>query len=602
MTVPQMLQLSTLRTAYLAGLLTPEDVVATVLERVRAYPDPAVWIASVSEAKLLERARSLPADRASIEALPLYGIPFAVKDNIDVAGMPTTAGCPAFAYEPAESAFVVERLLAAGAILIGKTNLDQFATGLVGTRSPHGAPRCVFDERYVSGGSSSGSAVAVAAGLCSFSLGTDTAGSGRVPAAFNNIVGYKPTKGRLSTRGVVPACRSVDCVTIFAASVDEAREIAAVAQRFDEADPYSRRPVDAAIPLEQFRFGVLAPADRQFFGDVEASELYDASIERLADCGGTPVEIDYAPFRDAAALLYGGPWVAERLAAIAPFFAANAAALHPTVREIIGGAQRFSAVDAFEGQYRLRALEKQAAHQWDEIDVMLLPTTPTIYTVEDVERDPIRLNSNLGLYTNFVNLLDYGAIAIPAGFRVGNGLPFGVTLIGPAFADDDLASIADRLQRSEGTGVGKALDPIAAAVAPSIEARPDAVAIAVAGAHLSGFPLNHQLLELGATLVRTCATDGEYRLFALSTDPAKPGLVRDPGFAGPGIEVEVWSLSIAAFGQLVASVPTPMAIGKLRLHDGTEVAGFLCEQHALADAPEITAWGGWRRYLSNAPS
>jgi allophanate hydrolase len=496
----------------------------------------------------------------------------------------------------------VERLLAAGAILIGKTNLDQFATGLVGTRSPHGEPRCVFDERYVSGGSSSGSAVAVAAGLCSFSLGTDTAGSGRVPAAFNNIVGYKPTKGRLSTRGVVPACRSVDCVTIFAASVDEARDIAGVAQGFDEADPYSRRPSDEALPLEEFRFGVLAAPDRQFFGDDEAAELYEASIERLIECGGTPVEIDYTPFRDAAALLYGGPWVAERLAAIAPFFATNAAAVHPTVREIIGGAQRFSAVDAFEGQYRLRALEKRVAHQWDDIDLMLLPTTPTIYTVEDVERDPIRLNSNLGLYTNFVNLLDYGAIAIPAGFRAGNGLPFGVTLIGPAFADDDLASIAGRLQRSQSTGVGKALDPIAAAAAPSFETRLGEVQIAVAGAHLTGFPLNHQLLELGATLVRACTTDGEYRLFALATDPAKPGLVRDPGFAGPGIDVEVWSMSVVAFGRFVASLPTPMAIGKLRLHDGTEVAGFLCEQHALAHAPEITSYGGWRRYLSNGVS
>jgi allophanate hydrolase len=311
------------------------------------------------------------------------------------------------------------------------------------------------------------------------------------------------------------------------------------------------------------------------------------------------VEIDYTPFANAAALLYGGPWVAERLAAIAPFFAANAAALHPTVREIIGGAQRFSAVDAFEGQYRLRALEKQAAQQWDEIDVMLLPTTPTIYSVEDVERDPIRLNSNLGLYTNFVNLLDYSAIAIPAGFRAGNGLPFGVTLIGPAFADDDLATLAGRLQRSEQTGVGKALDQIAAAGAPHPGTRGDAVQIAVAGAHLNGFPLNYQLLELNATLVRTCSTAGEYRLFALSTDPAKPGLVRDPGFAGPGIEVEVWSMSAAAFGHFVASLPAPMAIGKLRLHDGTEVTGFLCEQHALTNAPEITAWGGWRRYVES---
>jgi len=568
-----LLSITKLSAAYKSGAATPISVIEQVVARVEAYDDPAVWIYRVPAETVLERARTLASDPKA-QSLPLYGIPFAVKDNIDVAGLPTTAGCPAFAYYPERSATVVDRLLAAGAILIGKTNLDQFATGLVGTRSPHGAPRSVFNNAYISGGSSSGSAVAVAAGLVAFALGTDTAGSGRVPAAFNNLVGLKPTKGLISTSGVVPACRSLDCVSIFAEDVAGALAVLDVAAGFDAADPYSRMESPVALPLVQkLRVGVLNPADQEFFGDIEAARLYHASIDRLVALGAEPVPFDFAPFRAVAALLYEGPWVAERLAAIQPFFAAHADKIDPVVRQIIGGAEGRTAVEAFQAEYRLRALAREAAVGWSRFDVMLLPTTPTIYTVDEIAADPISNNSRLGLYTNFVNLLDYAAIAIPAGFRK-NGLPAGVTLIGPAFCDKDLGDLAARMPD------------------PRIE-------IAVAGAHLSGLPLNHELTALGGRLVRTTRTAPHYRLMALpGTNPPKPGLVATPGFLGAGIEVEVWSLAPQNFGRFVEGIPAPMAIGKVTLMDGSILAGFMCEAFALEGSEDITAFGGWRAYLA----
>jgi len=571
------LSIAALRDGYRRRLFTPQDVAQAVLSRISAYRDPAVWITRVPDDTLLSRACDLPRDPAVIDSLPLYGIPFAVKDNMDVAGMSTTAGCPAYAYLATKTAFVVARLLEAGAMLVGKTNLDQFATGLVGTRSPYGAPRCVFDDRYISGGSSSGSAVAVAADLCSFALGTDTAGSGRVPAAFNNIVGLKPTKGRLSTNGVVPACRTLDCVTIFAKTAHEALAVADVAAAFDAADPYARVGDDVALPRGRFCFGILAAEDREFCGDGDAAELYNAAIARLQGCGGTPIEIDYAPFRETAALLYGGPWVAERLAAIAPFFREHAADMDPTVRTVIGGAARYSALDAFGGAYALRALERRAARAWQDIDVLLLPTTPTIFSIAEVEADPIGRNTILGTYTNFVNLLDYCAIAVPAGFRSRDGLPLGVTLIARAHADRSLALLAQHFGH-EGE---------------------ERILLAVAGAHLSGLPLHGQLLDLGAIFVRACKTAESYRLFALAnTTPAKPGLVRDPTFCGDGIALEVWSLDAAALGHFVAAVPAPMSIGKITLEDETTVTGFLCEPFALQGAREITSYGGWRAFVA----
>jgi allophanate hydrolase len=456
-----MLQIATLRNAYSSGDLTPTQLVEEVLRRVAAYADPAVWISRVQEVDVRSRASALAAGPAA-RRLPLYGIPFAVKDNIDAAGLDTTAACPAFAYRPQRSATVVQRLLDAGAILIGKTNLDQFATGLVGARSPYGAPRCVFDDRYVSGGSSSGSAVAVAAGLVSFSLGTDTAGSGRVPAGFNNLVGIKPTRGLLSVTGVVPACRTLDCVSVFAASVGDACEVRKVAEGFDVTDAYSRSAAAVPLPTQNFRFGVLLPADREFGGDAEAEALYDAAIARLTVLGGEAAFFDYGPFREAAALLYGGPYVAERLAPIREFFAAHAEDMDPTVRGIIGAADAFSAADVFLAQYRLQTLIRATAPEWQRFDVMLLPTSPTIVSIEALAAEPVRLNSLLGTYTNFVNLLDLCAIAVPGGFRNSNGLPFGITLIAPAFADAALAVLADRLHRSLSEGAGLSREALAA--------------------------------------------------------------------------------------------------------------------------------------------
>ncbi len=584
-----------LRDTYTERRLSPVDVAAEALKRIAAYPDPAIWITRVAEDDVMARAKALAA--SDPESVPLYGIPFAVKDNIDCAGLPTTAACPAFAYTPARSAYAVEALLNAGAILVGKTNLDQFATGLVGTRSPYGAPRSVFDKRYISGGSSSGSAVAVGAGLVAFALGTDTAGSGRVPAAFNNIVGLKPTRGSISARGVVPACRSLDCVSIFAHSAGDALNVWSAIGGYDAGDDYSRRWTDPRhLPQETPRFGVLSPSEREFFGDNENARLYEHAIARLEALGGIKVEIDFAPFRKAGALLYEGGWVAERLAALKTFVAAHGHEMDKAVHAIITGAASLSAVDAFESQYALASHRRVAETEWARIDLLLLPTAPTQYTVDEVNADPIALNRRLGHYTNFVNLLDCAAIAVPAGFR-SDGLPFGVTLVAPAFADSSLASIADRFHRAESNGMGAWRD-LPLNPRSSFRARMGEWAeVFVVGAHLTGMPLNHELKSFGAVFQREATTASDYRLFVLpNTKPAKPGLVRTPGFSGPGIPGEVWNVPLHRFGHFVAGIPAPLGIGKVTLEDGSNVSGFLCEAHAVNGAAEITDQGGWRRY------
>jgi len=588
-----------LREAYRTRRLTPADVAAEALRRIAAYPDPAVWITRVPEDAVMACAHALA--KVDPDSLPLFGIPFAVKDNIDCAGLPTTAACPAFAYTPTLSAHVVERLIAAGAILLGKTNLDQFATGLVGTRSPYGAPRSVFDARYISGGSSSGSAVAVAAGLVAFALGTDTAGSGRVPAAFNNIVGVKPTRGIISARGVVPACRSLDCVSIFTLTAGDGLEVLRAAAGFDPADDYSRHQMPVGLPEGAPRFGVLPPNEREFFGDAENAQAYERAIERLEALGGTKVEIDFTPFRKAGALLYEGAWVAERLAALKTFAAEHSEAMDTSVRVIVTGAARLSAVDAFEGQYALAAAVRAADTEWARMDVLLMPTAPTQYTVEEVNADPIALNRRLGHYTNFVNLLDYAAIAVPAGFRA-DGLPFGVTLVAPAFSDAALGAIADRLHRAAESGMGAARDePLPARSRVAASAAQEWIEVFVVGAHLSGMSLNGQLTTLGAVLRHEAATAPDYRLFVLpDAKPAKPGLVRAPDFRGSGIPGEVWAVPAARFGAFVAQIPAPLGIGKVSLQDGKAVSGFLCEAYAVEGAAEITDRGGWRAYATKS--
>jgi allophanate hydrolase len=593
MSLPLMLDFAAVRSLYTGGAWTPRTLIEALGARIDAA-DPAIFITRSSADDLRAGIEALIARAPEPNSLPLWGLPCAVKDNIDVAGLPTTAACPEFAHMPGKDATVVARLRALGAIILGKTNLDQFATGLNGTRSPYGAPRCVFDKAYISGGSSSGSAVAVASGLVSFALGTDTAGSGRVPAALNNIVGIKPTPGLLSTTGVVPACRSLDCVTIFTANVRDGIEVRRLAEGFDPADPWSRQPTPLPLPATGLRVGILAPADRAFFGDAESARLYEAAIGHLDEA---TVEIDFAPFRETAALLYSGPWVAERLAAFESFGLA-ASVMDPAVAEVIRGGANFSAVETFEGLYALEALRRRTDAEWAKADVLLLPTVPTSYRVEEMLADPISLNSRLGTYTNFFNLLGYCGIAVPAGFKA-DGLPSGVTLAGRAFQDDALARLADRLHRAAACGMG--VDRSAAPPPlPASEQRPETLDLAVVGAHLSGMPLNGELLDCGATLKARTRTSGDYRLFVLpATSPAKPGLIHAPVTNGPGIEVEIWSLPPDAFGHFVARIPAPLGIGKIRLADGSQVSGFLCEASGVEAAQDITAIGSWRDYIAS---
>ena len=600
---PLSLDFDRLASAYADGRLAPSRLVEVLLARLQKAGSDAVWIQRVPADRLRARGRQLDrllaGSREQALALPLFGVPFAVKDNIDVAGLPVTAGCPGFAYEPEHSAPVVERLLAAGAILVGKTNLDQFATGLVGTRSPYGTARNAFDRHHVPGGSSSGSAVAVASGLVSFALGTDTAGSGRVPAAFGNIVGLKPTPGLVSTRGTVPACRSLDCVSIFALTCADAARTLAVIEGYDADDPYSRpRPLDAPeVPDGDLRFGVLAAEDREFGGDEEAARLYDESVQRLAALGGRPVTIDFAPFRETADLLYQGPWVAERLAELESFLDAEPDAVHPVTRQIIGSARRFSAADAFRALHRLEALRRTAGAVWEQIDVMLVPTTPTIPTLAEVQDDPIGPNTRLGHYTNFVNLLGLAALAVPAGFRA-DGLPLGVTLVGPAFSDAALARLGGRMQEDVGLSLGATGHPLAdpAPDSPGEDAGAP-IDVVVVGAHLSGEAANRQLRELGARFVAATRTAPEYRLHAI--DDQRPGLVRAEDGDGVAIEAEIWSLTPAALGTLVAGIRPPLGIGTISLEDGTQRKGFVCEAYAVRDAEDISGHGGWRGYRAS---
>jgi allophanate hydrolase len=599
MTLPYALTLSNLRQCLASGELTPTRLAQDVLAAAAQGDRHHAWIYRPPPHAVIERAQRLEADPA-MHGLPLYGIPFAIKDNIDVAGYPTTAACPAFSYTPGRTATVVQRLLDAGAILIGKTNLDQFATGLVGTRSPYGACTNAFDSRYISGGSSSGSATAVALNLVSFALGTDTAGSGRVPAGFNNIVGLKPTRGAISMAGVVPACRTLDCVSILALTCGDAWDIFKVARGYDPADAYSRHP-EPSIHLRAggFRCGIPRASQLEFYGDAHAAKTFEHGVTLIERSGGRIVEIDYAPFRETAALLYQGPWVAERLAGIREFFAAHQEEMHPVTRAITAGAHTYSAVDAFEAAYRLQGLKQRAAGEFATIDVLAVPTAPTIYTIEQIEADPVTLNSNLGIYTNFVNLLDLAAVAVPGGMREDD-LPSGITLIAPAFSEPLLCELGDRLHHLSGVKLGATEFAFSAGATEFRDDAGDAhISVAVVGAHLSGMPLNHQLTARGARLLGRARTAPHYRLYLLSgAKPPKPGLVRSADASGYAIEVELWSMPVAGMGLLMAEIPSPLAIGTIELEDGRNVHGFVCESHAVAGARDISEFGGWRGFIA----
>jgi allophanate hydrolase len=592
------LDIANLQRLYRSRALTPAQLVEELERRLSGEDRHHIWITRLSRAQLLRYAQALETrDPAS---LPLYGIPFAIKDNIDLAGVPTTAACPEFAYTPERSATVVQRLIDAGAIPVGKTNLDQFATGLVGTRSPYGACRNSFDPDYIAGGSSSGSAVAVALGLVSFALGTDTAGSGRVPAAFNNLVGLKPTRGMLSTMGVVPACRTLDCVSVFALTASDVQSVFEVAADFDAQDPFARQaePPRKRIPPGRFRFGVPRVSQLEFFGNDDGRRLFEAAVVRLESLGGVRVEIDLEPFLAAARLLYEGPWLAERYVAVQSMIETHPEALHPVTRAIISQGNRFSATDTFSALYRLAELKRQSEPAWEAVDLIVTPTAGAIYRVSELKADPVRLNSNLGYYTNFMNLLELCAVAVPAGMQ-DNGLPFGVSLFAPGFSDTALLELAARWQQALGLSLGATGAPLPSMPMPA--ALPAGwVTVAVCGAHLSGLALNRQLTERGAVLLETTRTAARYRFYALpGGPPARPGLVR-VARGGAEIEVELWALPLEAYGSFVAGIPAPLGIGTVELIDGRQVQGFLCEAYALDAATDITAHGGWRGYLAHS--
>jgi allophanate hydrolase len=588
--------ISEIHAAYAAGTLMPSEVIEAALARIEQSDRVEVWISRVSRKRLLHQTAELDVmlrikGRAIFDAMPLFGIPFAVKDNIDVADMRTTAACPAYSYRAKSSATAVDKLQQAGAILIGKTNLDQFATGLVGTRSPYGAVRNALQPEYVSGGSSSGSATAVALGQVTFALGTDTAGSGRVPAAFNHLVGLKPTRGLISTHGLLPACRSLDCMSIFANDVGDAWLVAQNAAGYDAQDSYSRTPSMLGVQCRGYRIAV--PKNPEFFGDAAAQRAFEQALKTIAKLPGVSIQrIPFSVFTDVAQLLYQGPWVAERRAAIGDFFTTHADEMEPVVHSIVAQSDHYNAVDLFNAQYRLAELRRRAETLLRDSDMLLVPTAPTFPTIAAVQADPVALNAQLGYYTNFVNLLDMAALAIPAHWRM-DGLPAGVTLIGPAGSDHRLAQAGARFQQAFGGA-----DQAAAIACAPLAFNEETVKLAVVGAHLRGQPLNWQLLEAGARLLADTATSPDYRLYALAdTVPPKPGLAQVAA-GGAAIAVEVWELPMRNFGALVAAIPAPLGIGTLTLSGGGQVKGFICEPAAIASALDITSYGGWRAYLA----
>ena len=590
-----------LHAAYAAGT-KPSEMIKTVLRRITESNDPGIFIHLASMQELMSEVEKLGA--FDPVAKPLWGIPFAVKDNIDVAGMPTTAACPAFAYTPVADATVVARLKAAGAIVIGKTNLDQFATGLVGVRTPYPIPKNAIDPSLVPGGSSAGSAVATAHGIVSFALGTDTAGSGRIPAGLNNIVGLKPTVGAISTTGVVPACRTLDCVSIFALTVDDAYRVYEVAAGVDASDAYSKpvpvKPLSMRPPV--LTVGVPAKTDLKFFGDEAMQAGFEAAMTSLVSLGCKLVEIPFGDFYATANLLYEGAWVAERYAAIAEFFKTKSHAIHPVTRAIIGGAEKLSAVDAFKGLYALQALKAKLAPVISSVDLFCVPTAPTHYTVDAVLADPIVTNSRLGTYTNFVNLLDLCGIAVPSGIR-SDGLPMSITLIAQAGKDHLVAALAREIHAKSQLPMGATGWQQPAAPPLPSDTTEGMIEIAVVGAHLSGMPLNSQLKNLGGHFCRVAKTIPAYNLYALAgqTIP-KPGLLRSDEGKGTSIDVEVWALPPDGFGAFVAAIPSPLGIGTLALDDGTNPKGFLVETFGLKDATDISHLGGWRKYIASIKS
>ena len=576
--------------AYRRGVATPRALIDTILREIESDSGKdAIFILQLSREELEPYLAQLEgADPAS---LPLYGVPFVIKDNIDLAGVPTTAACPAYAYTPDESAFVVELLIRAGAVPLGKVNLDQFATGLVGVRSPYGIPTNPLNPEYIPGGSSCGSAVAVAKGYAAFSLGTDTAGSGRVPAAFNELIGLKPSRGALSNRGLVPACRSLDCISIFARTIQDARAVFEVVSLFDHKDDYARPYTGGNWSMPNHKtVGVPRREQLNFFGNGSYEALFDAYVGYLSRLPSITVrEIDFSVFLKTAALLYEGSWVAERYAAVGDFMIKNPGAAHPVTEGIIGKARNLDARTVFENLYLLQHYKRLSEAVWDEVDFIITPTTGTHYRVAEVLKDPVQTNSNLGYYTNFMNLLDLSAIAIPAG-RTVDGLPFGVTFCAPCQRDHLLMELAASVRGEE---------------YPPAGVKEDRMDLAVCGAHMEGLALNDQLRSLGGRFVRSVKSAPRYRMFCLHhKSPIRPGLVRcADAQTGPALDMEIWSLPIGNIGRFLASIQEPLGLGSVECEDGTWVHGFVCDATAahLPDSEDITHFGGWRAYLAQNP-
>ncbi|MEM9628220.1 MAG: allophanate hydrolase [Pseudomonadota bacterium] len=583
-----------LRAAYADGT-KPEDVIGEVYRRIAAVDDPGIFIHLFSIDDVMADARNLGAFDPE---KPLYGIPFAIKDNIDTAGHPTTAACPAYAYTAETDAFVVAKLREAGALLVGKTNLDQFATGLVGVRSPFPPPENAIDPAIVPGGSSSGSAVAVAHGIVSFALGTDTAGSGRVPAALNNIVGLKPTLGALSASGVVPACRTLDTVSIFALSVDDAYDVFRTAAVYDPDDAYARpiQPHAMSAP-PSFRLGIPSDETIEFFGDDHQAEAFNDAVDSLRGLGAEVTSLDFTPFFELADMLYQGAWVAERFTVIEALLADDPEQVHPVTRQIVGRASKLSAADAFRDAYRLQELKSRIRPALQKIDLLAVPSIPTFYTTDDLAADPVGPNNRLGIYTNFVNLLDLAGIAVPTGPR-SDGRPGSVTLLAESGQDGLAASIARRLHATVDDRLGATAWRLPPPDQPTLAVTGDEIEIAVCGAHMAGLPLNRELTERGGRFLRADETAPSYRLFALpGGPPVRPGLVRVPNGDGRAIKLEVWALPTGEVGSFLKSIPSPLGLGSVELADGHLAKGFLCEQAGIEGATDISSFGGWRAYV-----